>query len=168
MWSGHRGGMVSWETSAAEGEQDSLGLWEEKPQGPESNQAEPPSQESSSRYVEETVAGIAQLKLGTPPHEMESPMAQVLRMRHLLVMPSTSTPENLLGTDLAVAQYKPCSSIQMFQEQATLVNIAPHPPHTIQLPTYAPELRHRSASSPVTGPPYTYLKLLSLFPSFEP
>src|SRR5258708_37508372 len=123
MWSGHRGGMVSWETSAAEGEQDSLGLWEEKPQGPESNQAEPPSQESSSGYVEETVAGIAQLKLGTPPHEMESPMAQVLRTRHLLAMPSTSAPENLQGTDLAVVQYKPHSSIQMFQEQAALVNI---------------------------------------------
>src|SRR6266446_3180107 len=68
MWSGHRGGTLSQETSAVEGEQDSLGLWEEKPQGPESNQAKPPSQESSSGYVEETVAGIAQLKLGTPPH----------------------------------------------------------------------------------------------------
>src|SRR5260221_14421681 len=100
MWSSHRGGTVSQETSAVEGEQDSLGLWEEKPQGPESNQAELPSQELSSGYVEETVASITQLKLGTPPHEMESPMAQVLRTRHLLVMPSTSTPENLLGMDL--------------------------------------------------------------------
>src|SRR5258708_27486241 len=84
MWSSHRGGTVSQETSAVEGEQDSLGLWEEKPQGPESNQAELPSQELSSGYVEETVASITQLKLGTPPHEMESPMAQVLRTRHLL------------------------------------------------------------------------------------
>ncbi len=75
-WSGHRGGMVSLETSAAEvkpGEHDSLGLWEENPQGPEGNQAELPSQESSSGYIEEMVAGITQLKL-TPPHEIESPM----------------------------------------------------------------------------------------------
>src|SRR5258708_17771261 len=104
-WSGHRGGMVSLETSAAEvklGKHASLGLWEENPQGPEGNQAEPPSQELSSGYVEEMVAGIAQLKLGTPPHEIESPTAQVLRTRHLLAMPATSIPENLSGMDLAV------------------------------------------------------------------
>src|SRR5260221_12953349 len=55
----------------------------------------------------------------------------------------------------------------MFQEQAALVNIGPPPPHPIQPPTYAPKLRPGSTSSPITGPLYTYLKLLSLVPSFE-
>src|SRR5258708_27634591 len=95
-------------------------------------------------------------------------MAQVLRMRHLLVMPTTSIPENLSGMDLAVECYKLHSSIQVFQDQAALAHMGPPPPHPTQPPLYAPELRPGSTSSPVTGPQYAYLKPLSLVPSFEP
>ena len=162
---------MSLETSAAEGEpgeRDSLGLWEENPQGPASGQAEPPSQESSSGYVKETVAGIAQLKLGTPPHEMESPTAQVLRTRHLLAMPSIPSSDLPLNTERVEARYKPRSSIQRFQDQAVLANVGPPPLHPIHPPTYAPELGREMAPLPTAGPPYAYLRPLSLVPSFEP
>ena len=44
----------------------------------------------------------------------------------------------------------------------------PSPPlHAAQPPLYAPEFKPKASPS-LAGPPYAYLKLLSLVPSFEP
>src|SRR5258708_13073054 len=80
-------------------------------------------------------------------------------------MPTTSALENPSGMDPAVAHYQLHSLNQVFKEEAALVLTGPPPPHDTQLPLYTPKL---GTSSPTAGPQYTYLKLLSLIPSFKP